>query len=353
MNQKAPAPVNSDTLNKGFIPNFCDLQSVLVIVVSTQVLAFVISLIKTENMLLDWQVLGFTSLLLNCVSLSTAATLCTFRTQLSRQSVAFQTSFALATVIIMTALASWFSIRLLEYDDREIVGFVTRNTLVSSLLSGLVLRYFYLDNLAKRREKAELQSRIEALQSRIRPHFLFNSMNSIASLIASKPDEAENAVLDLSELFRASLNTQSSYVPISEELSLCKKYLNIERLRLGERLMVEWAINDEVLHHLIPPLTLQPLVENAIYHGIQPIQDGGTIRLESYISNDCIYLLISNPVAPNKPSQHGNQIALGNIADRLAALYSKQAVLKTSKFDNTFTTTLRIPVKHAQGNALR
>ncbi|KZY63238.1 hypothetical protein A3742_10290 [Oleiphilus sp. HI0071] len=344
MNQKAPAP-NSRPFNKSFIPNLCDPQNLFIVILSVQILAFVITLIKSHEVLLNWQILGFTSLTLHCIGLSASATLCLLRKYIGERGIITQAAFALSIVLILSAFFSWLGARFLAYESPQGALFIARNTLIAALTCGLFLRYAYLDFLAKQREKAELSSRIEALQSRIRPHFLFNSMNSIASLISSKPEQAENAVLDLSELFRATLNTKNSYVTIREELKLCEKYLNIEGLRLGERLKLEWQIEDQVLNFLIPPLTLQPLVENAIYHGIQPIPEGGTIRFEAYLKQKTIYLLISNPVSSKEQTRHGNQIALGNIADRLAALYSDQALIKTSKLDDVFTTTLRLPAR--------
>src|SRR5690606_35575629 len=134
--------------------------------------------------------------------------------------------------------------------------------------------------------------RLQALQARIRPHFLFNSMNTIASLIATDPETAEEAVLDLAEVFRATLNQWDPLVPLEQELDLCQRYLHIEQLRLGARLRVEWRIEPRARQALVPPISLQPLVENAIYHGIQPLSPGGTVQIESYIRNSLLYVLI-------------------------------------------------------------
>ena len=347
MNQKAPAPT-SNSFNKSFIPNLCEPQNLLIVILSVQILAFVITLIKSHEMLINWQMLGFTSLTLHCIGLSASASLCLLRNIIGEQSIVRQAALALGIVLLLSALFSWLGAGFLGYEAGQKTLFIARNTLVTSLICGLFLRYVYLDYIAKQREKAELGARIEALQSRIRPHFLFNSMNSIASLIAIKPDAAENAVLDLSELFRATLNTKESYVSIGEELELCKKYLNIESLRLGDRLTLEWKVDPNVLSYIIPPLTLQPLVENAIYHGIQPIPEGGSIRVEAYLKQQSIYLLISNPVSSKEKTRHGNQIALGNIADRLSALYSDQAIIKTSQLNDMFTTTLRLPARKSR-----
>ncbi|MCH2158286.1 MAG: histidine kinase [Oleiphilaceae bacterium] len=345
MNNKATAPQKDVTLTNSFIPNLCHAQSIAIVILCTQVLAFIIALIQTTHGLLDWQTLGFTSLILHAIGLSSCVLLCAARPINARFSIIAQAFLALLIVILVTALISYASIRFVETHIVDNANFIIQNTIVAGLISGLALRYFYLGYLAKQQQKAELQARIEALQSRIRPHFLFNSMNSIASLIATKPELAEDAVLDLSELFRSTLNTQRRYVALQEEISLCKKYLNIEGLRLGDRLRVSWKIADNTLQVMIPPLTLQPIVENAIYHGIQPLADGGTIDFEAYIKNEHVYLLVSNPVGESEKNTHGNHIALSNIADRLSAMYKKTAVLKTSQHNNIFTTTLRLPIQ--------
>lgn len=191
-------------------------------------------------------------------------------------------------------------------------------------------------------------SHLTALQARIQPHFLFNSMNTIASLIAVNPDQAEEAVLDLSELFRASLRTVDQLIPLNQELDLCQRYLAIEALRLGDRLTLEWAIEPGLEAQAIPPLSLQPLVENAIYHGIQPRPDGGTVRIEAQSRGDFVYLMVQNPIPDQNDRQHeGNRMALANIRLRLQALFGAPAVLKQSHHNDIYTVTLRLPRQSA------
>lgn len=141
-------------------------------------------------------------------------------------------------------------------------------------MSGLLLRYFYLQSQWRRQEQAELRARIESLQARIRPHFLFNSLNSIAALVASDPVKAEQAVLDLSDLFRASLARPGTLVAWRDELELSRRYLSIEQYRLGDRLQMDWQVDGVPDDLPIPQLTLQPLLENALVYGIQPRIEG-------------------------------------------------------------------------------
>jgi two-component system sensor histidine kinase AlgZ len=156
-------------------------------------------------------------------------------------------------------------------------------------------------------------------------------------------------VLDLSELFRASLRTNDQLVPLSQELDLCQRYLGIEALRLGDRLSLEWAIEPGLEHQAIPPLTLQPLVENAIYHGIQPRPEGGVVRIEVQARGQFVYLMVQNPKPDTAGPQHkGNQVALGNIQARLQALFGEPAVLKHSHQHAIYTVTLRLPRRNAK-----
>jgi two-component system sensor histidine kinase AlgZ len=221
---------------------------------------------------------------------------------------------------------------------------VTKTSIISSIIACILLRYFYLQAQWKEQRQSELKSRIQALQARIRPHFLFNSMNSIASLIASNPQQAEDAVLDLCSLFRATLNNQQALIPIEEEIELCKRYLNIEALRLGDRLKLKWQIKPLSKKIKIPPLSLQPLFENAIYHGIQPRTEGGTITLITEEKDNSLSIMISNPLSDVNNKHDGNHIALENIRSRIQAIFGDHAILKTSIYNNIFTVTLRIPI---------
>ena len=166
----------------------------------------------------------------------------------------------------------------------------------------------------------------------------------IFSLISTRPEQAEDAVLDLSELFRASLKTTERLVPLREELGLCQRYLALEQLRLGDRLNVEWRTDPALDNQAIPPLTLQPLVENAIYHGIQPRPEGGSVVIESQRSGQYVYLLVQNPKPEDGASQHqGNRVAFSNTQARIQTLFGDTAVLKHSQQDNLYTVTLRLP----------
>lgn len=332
-----------------FVPDLCEVNSVLFVVILTQLLAFILSLVAAQQVLIDWAYLGPLSLFCQSITLSCAAIICFVRNKIRMQSILLVVSCLMSVIIGITAVYSWFASQLLLLDIQNLSLFIVKNSLVSAIIGGLLLRYFYLQFQWREQKQAELRARIQALQARIRPHFLFNSMNTIASLITINPEQAEDAVLDLSTLFRATLNNQKMLIPLEDELSLCRRYLNIEALRLGERLKVEWQLDTESLNQKnnirIPPLTLQPLVENAIYHGIQPRTEGGEITIKSHFKNDIAYILISNPYEPSLEKHEGNHIALDNIQSRLSSIFDSTAVLKTSQLDGVYTVTLRIPVQ--------
>ncbi len=190
-----------------------------------------------------------------------------------------------------------------------------------------------------------MQARLQALQSRIRPHFLFNSMNIIASLIHVDPDKAEQAVEDLSELFRASLKEAGVEVSLKQELELCKKYVHIESLRLGERLQVTWNITAP-LEIKIPMLTLQPIIENAIYYGIQPNAASGKVEIDISHKNNKVLILVTNPLpaqAPSARNEKGNQMALENIRHRLHALYGEAVTMDALQESKHFIMKISYP----------
>ncbi|PID43698.1 MAG: histidine kinase [Proteobacteria bacterium] len=334
-----------------FLPDLCRVNAVFLLVIVTQLLAFLFTLIAPNSNHFSWNYLGLVSLFGHWTVLTCAALLCVSRQWLA--SISLKISSLLCLLII---LAVTFACSLLAYSVFELAAnadfewFLFRNMTASAVIGSFILRYFYLQNQWREQKHAELRARLEALQSRIRPHFLFNSLNSIASLIAVDPARAEDAILDLSEIFRATLKTDRLQIPLSEELDLCARYLNIEQLRLGDRLRIEWFIDKRVQNMEIPPLMLQPLVENAVYHGIQPRKEGGTIRVRTEKKADFVYIMISNPSDPEsggrKNSQRaaGNQIAIENIRHRITTLYGERAVLKCSLHNNQYVVTLRFPV---------
>ncbi|WP_297373749.1 histidine kinase [Acidiferrobacter sp.] len=225
--------------------------------------------------------------------------------------------------------------------------------LIGTVVMLLGLRYLFVSHKAQIDAKLEQEARIQALQSRIRPHFLFNSMNSIASLTRSDPARAEAALQDLADLFRVLLADARKLVPISAEQEISRQYLEIEKLRLGDRLHVHWTVSNVPRNALIPTLTLQPLLENAIYHGIEPRFGGGTVKVELWADqSDTLNVLISNPIPEVRKHAHGrgNKIAMDNIRQRLASHFQDAASLQTFEENDQYHVKIKMPIVRNQGD---
>lgn len=204
---------------------------------------------------------------------------------------------------------------------------------------------YYLDLLQRAYSPAIAEARLQALQARIRPHFLFNSLNAVLSLIRSQPQRAETALEDMAELFRVLMADNRDLVPLSQELALCQQYLNIEKLRLDERLQCEWQISEMPASMLIPPLILQPLLENAVYHGIEPQSQGGVITIDIQPAGNSLWLRISNPLPPHNDKTGGNKMALKNIRERLRLHYDLEAQLRQYEADQRYVVEISIPTR--------
>ncbi len=226
------------------------------------------------------------------------------------------------------------------------LSLLVRSLLIGAILGALALNYFALVHRLEQDAKLGQEARLQALQSRIRPHFLFNSLNSVASLTRSDPTKAETAIQDLADLFRVLLADARKLVPIAAERELARQYLAIEKLRLGERLKVEWAVRSVPKSALIPSLTLQPLLENAIYHGIEPRFSGGTVKIELWGEEETLNVLISNPLPEVRKQNHtrGNRLAQDNIRQRLSSHYGDGASMHTFEDGNQYHVRLRMPI---------
>jgi two-component system sensor histidine kinase AlgZ len=209
----------------------------------------------------------------------------------------------------------------------------------------VALRYFYVAGEWRRNVELETMARIRALQARIRPHFLFNSMNTIAALIRSNPGRAEEAVEDLSDLFRATLAEAQSMIPLKQELEVARIYQRMEQLRLGERLAVNWDVADLPMRARIPGLMIQPLLENAIYHGIEPLPEGGTVTVHGHRDEGSVVLNISNPRAAGARRREGNRLALDNIRQRLELAFGRRAGVEVEESEERYSVTLRFPAE--------
>lgn len=344
------------------IPELCSVAALAAVVISAQLLAVVVVLLSGE---LSWMRFAITSLFVQWVALVSAGVLCWSRPWLIRLPATAGAACAWLMVVAVVALfaslgelalagrlGGWFDGSALVPVSDPDWSLVLRSTLVGAILAGMLLRYLVVQQQLRGREQSELRLRLQALQSRIRPHFLFNSMNIIASLIETDPHTAERVVEDLAELFRASLNEAGNQVSLQQELDLCERYVRIEQLRLGRRLEVEWD-SDPIPHGVqIPLLTLQPLLENAIYHGIQPLPEGGKVQVRVRIGAGRVSIEVDNPLPPPGLAQRheqGNRMALANIRSRLAVLYGTAAELDAGEDGQRYRIRLSYPVAEDAG----
>lgn len=342
-----------------FLPDLCNVHAVLLLVIGTETGALIFAIINSGLKQFNWDYFALTSFFMLWIVLVSACLLCLLRHLQLRQwqipgrplrlNLIQQGMVAYGIVI---ATITCFAIASDILFRQPITGqwdlwFIVETVLIGTVITGLILRYFYLQHLWHRQQRAELMSRVDALQSRIRPHFLFNSLNSIIGLIHEDVEAAEESILDLAELFRATLKDSSHLVQVQQELEMCKRYLRIEKLRLGERLTIDWQLKNLSDAAMVPPLSIQPLVENAIYHGIQPNAKGGTLTINVHEQDAFLYVMISNPLLMQESNgrHQGNRMAMVNIRSRLAAFFGEKAVLKSSQLDGCYITTLRVPLQ--------
>lgn len=330
-------------LGEFFIPDLCASRPVLLMILLAQLMVMVYTLASSTLPGFDWDLLATCSLFVQWVVLLSALLMCWSRGPLSRLSLVTATAISLALIAAVTALSSLWVLRFFPWlsGESESIWWLVRNVIISLVLGGIILRYFFLQQQLLQQRQMELQARLDSLRARIRPHFLFNTLNSIASLIVSRPDAAEQAVEDLAELFRASLKENRGVTTVADELRLCELYLGIEQLRLGDRLEMDWQVDDNARDQAMPSLVLQPLVENAVYHGIARLPEGGRIKVDVRREQDTICARVENPVPVGGDPMSGNQMALANVEQRLQVLYGDDAGLQVDRTAGCFRVRLQ------------
>ena len=203
----------------------------------------------------------------------------------------------------------------------------------------------YFNLRARAFSPALAEARLQALQARIRPHFLFNCLNAVLVLVRRDARRAEAALEDLADLFRNLLGDNRELVTFADEIALTRQYLELERLRLGERLVVEWSIDEASKGALVPPMLLQPLAENAVYHGIEPGLEPGTIGIRAECRDGRLRLVLSNPYHAEHQHRQGNRMALANIEERLALHFDVEASLDTEISAGQFRILIELPLR--------
>jgi two-component system sensor histidine kinase AlgZ len=332
-----------------FLPDFCTVRMVFAVVVTAELLAIVLTLGVIDSLAEFSRELSLRSLFIQWIALSGAGLLCVAGPWLRRLRNGPAGLLAWLLLLLVTLLISWTAIQVLGRGDTfglsSVPLFYCKSLSISAIVSALVLRYLYVQYLWRLQVEAESEARFQALQSRIRPHFLFNSMNTIANLTRADPALAEEVVQDLSDLFRASLSNVRHTSTLGDELELARGYLRIEGQRLGERLRVEWDLEALPEQAPLPTLILQPLLENAIYHGVEPAVEPGVISITGRYRRHQVNLSIRNslPEGVEGMRRKGNRMALENTDQRLQGFFDGQASLTVSKVDGKHQVRVVFP----------
>lgn len=334
-----------------WLPDLCRIPRIAVMLGLAQLVVLVVALVPDGSR--SWGLHGFlvASGYALWLALSVSALLCVSRQRLSRLPMRLGAAAAVGIALAVSALAAAIVHGL--FASVGTAGalppfwrFVGGSATVVALLTALALRYFYVIDRWQAQVGAHARAEADALQARIRPHFLFNSMNMIASLLRRDPVVAERAVLDLSDLFRAALGAGEGRSSLAEELDLSERYLAIEQLRLGERLRIEWRRRDPLPLDLpMPRLVLQPLLENAVLHGVSRLPQGGTIEVDAAVEDGMLAVRVRNPsLPPDGASVHGAGHAQRNIRHRLGYMFGPRARMVSGWHEGYYACEIALPL---------
>jgi len=348
-----PAP--EPAAHRLLLPHFCAQRAVLAVLLIVTLTALVLALSGAGFGPAFWAELARNVLFLVWTGIAGATLLCAAREVIARQTALVGALMVLGIIVALVAAISEIVFRVMSsatLNPDDMLGtapaehwlFLARNVLIGLIVGGLALRYFYVAQQWRVNIESQARSRINALQARIRPHFLYNSMNTIASLTRSNPAQAEEAVQDLADLFRANLSEKRSMITLKEELESARIYQRIEQLRMGDRLRVRWDVNDLPMRALIPALTVQPLLENAIGHGVEHLDGGGEVIVEGSNVDGIVLLRVRNPMPLDNPqAKSGHGIALDNIRERLVLLFGTRAEVTAGREGDEYVVQLRFP----------
>lgn len=338
-------------VRRPWFPDFCRLTRIAAVLAIAELVVLIIGFAPTGGARWTFQEFLAASAFGTWLGLSQAIIYCKARPWIESMPRVLGVTAALALPLLVAGFGAWSVQEIdvglgtgytlpLVYQARFIGGVAG----LAMLISGLSLRYFYVSEQWNLQVLAQAKSEVDALQARIRPHFLFNSMNTIASLVRSNPVRAEQAVEDLSELFRAALGAGNAGSTLGEEIHLAERYLAIEKLRIGDRLHVDWQIGPDVPMELaLPRLVLQPLIENAVVHGIALLAEGGEIGIRIHREGKRLHLDVRNPSPPN-PGVEGNRHAQDSIAQRLAYHFGNAVRITRHSQDGIYSCRIELPL---------
>lgn len=334
----------------GVFPSLCRGKMLLRLLVLTQAVAILLAFapgISGD----PWLRLGVISLCSHWITLLSLGFLCPAlqrlpRVSLPRLATLVGSTLLLATVLVSLVIWWYFAAGLPEY--QSVWHFTAANMLLAFVVSLLLIQLLLMHAERARLLVAQQRAELDALQARIAPHFLFNSLNAIAELTHQSSAAAEQSLLDLADLFRAAMQA-GQLLPLSQELALARKYLQLESIRLGDKLQLDWQLPADYPDTQLPALTLQPLLENAVRYGVEPASQPVTISVQLLVGQQQLVLLITNPinhsaVQPAAALTQQNGIALSNIRNRLDLLYAERQQFSCSAQDGVFRVKLVLPI---------
>jgi two-component system sensor histidine kinase AlgZ len=327
------------------IPDSCNLGIVLRTLVPLNVVGLLAALVSTATPIDALNRFLALAVILEPVALGALVLLCLARRVVNGLAVPVQWAVGLGLPALLAMVVSLAVQRFAEPDlgVGDAAWWVFSRAVVAAVTAWAFIEYFRLR--ARAFSPSVSEARLQALQARIRPHFLFNSLNAVLGLMRSDPRRAEATLENLADLFRVFMRDARELVPLDDEVVTCKEYLAIEQLRLGERLQVLWQLDDMPGDALLPSLLLQPLIENAVHHGIEPSAEPGTIEIRIGRPGERVRVEILNPISPTPPVRPGNQMALSNVRERLMLLYDMEAELKAGPEEGRYRLLLEFPYR--------
>ncbi len=333
-----------DTQGTILLPALFHARGVLAALVVGQCLAIILAFAPGADEQV-WLRLGMVSLFVHCVVFLSLSCLYSLQTLMNRMSLAAQLLVGYLVIALITSSVSIFSNAYLWFaQDAGLWPFLLSNLVIAFIITSLYLQFVLLYREATQSVAAVASAELDALQARIRPHFLYNSLSTAAELTHSDPAAAEQAILALATLSRAAMHAGEKST-LQAEIELAKRYLDLEGWRFGKRLRVEWELPATIPAIEMPSLTLQPLFENAVGHGIEGLREGGVIRASLHVSKKAVTILITNPVAPVAQQRKGNGIAIENIVKRLAIYFDDRARMTRHREQETYRVKLVLPLE--------
>lgn len=321
-------------------PSLCRTQVVIGVILSGELLAALLTL-APASVERRWVLFGINSLAVQWIMLLSLASLCAVGRWTGRTPRLAVVAIPIVIVLSVTYIASQAIVGIAGAANPA--DFTVRAMLISLIVSTAVMLGLR-EHVAIREAVAKAkQAELEALQARVHPHFLFNTLNSAAALVHARPDDAERVLLDLSDLFRAALS-EPGWVPLADELALCRRYLAIEQLRFGDRLRVSWEIEADLDALQVPLLAIQPLVENAVAHGLDDTARGRDVRIHAAASDAALVVRVVNPLPQSPtPRSAGHGIGLAAVRARIEVVTAGKGRLEAGPDGADFVARVVVP----------